>query len=507
MAGVGDHHMPRQLAQGQRRRSGMARWGHRVGATGHQQHRALCRRQGVERWRHHSARPSGAGLLVEPGKAVAEVSALACAGRVCLPGRSDRRGSLWLVFGANDREVHAAGNAAAHAERAAQSHQGRDAALRRCGHRLRQRSGQGRGVERAAHQAEQGVAAQAQALRLARQWVTDLDLARQTGQQLAPLLAQVWVARAAGWRALTVVKHRVQRRLVVGRHGARQRQPGRHHAVQHAAAHMLRIRALVGQGGAGAVREADQVDALGAQRAAHRVDVGHRDVGGELAQVALRQHLQRAQAGLQARLALAVVGQGLPRGGLGVVGTTQWCAAASAALVDEHQVAPVAQPGETRGQGAGQVDRALAGAASEEKHWVRQRVARQRRHHRHLHLDLLALGLRRVQRTANGAAACSVGVAAQPAGLQGQRAGFARRDRRRQSRPCGQHGHRNHPGQPQQRYPWAHHQPSILRNSPLAISRARSFAPPTNWPLTKTIGRVGQPLHIFSARRRRHWLK
>jgi hypothetical protein len=34
--------------------------------------------------------------------------------------------------------------------------------------------------------------------------------------------------------------------------------------------------------------------------------------------------------------------------------------------------------------------------------------------------------------------------------------------------------------------------------------RLRSSAPPTSTPLTKTIGKVGQPVHIFSALRRRH---
>jgi len=40
--------------------------------------------------------------------------------------------------------------------------------------------------------------------------------------------------------------------------------------------------------------------------------------------------------------------------------------------------------------------------------------------------------------------------------------------------------------------------------SPLWTSFSRSWKPPTSTPLTKIIGKVGQPVHIFSARRLRH---
>src|SRR5882762_235069 len=39
-------------------------------------------------------------------------------------------------------------------------------------------------------------------------------------------------------------------------------------------------------------------------------------------------------------------------------------------------------------------------------------------------------------------------------------------------------------------------------SSPLSMIFARSLAPPISTPLTNTIGNVGQPVHIFSARRR-----
>ena len=44
-------------------------------------------------------------------------------------------------------------------------------------------------------------------------------------------------------------------------------------------------------------------------------------------------------------------------------------------------------------------------------------------------------------------------------------------------------------------------------NSPLLISRPRSSAPPTKTPLTNTIGKVGHPVHIFNALRRRQPFK
>jgi hypothetical protein len=48
---------------------------------------------------------------------------------------------------------------------------------------------------------------------------------------------------------------------------------------------------------------------------------------------------------------------------------------------------------------------------------------------------------------------------------------------------------------------------SISFNSPLWIRRSRSLAPPIRTPLTNTIGKVGHPVHIFKALRRRQSLK
>jgi hypothetical protein len=43
---------------------------------------------------------------------------------------------------------------------------------------------------------------------------------------------------------------------------------------------------------------------------------------------------------------------------------------------------------------------------------------------------------------------------------------------------------------------------SICFISPLSMRRFTSSAPPTNVPLTNTIGKVGHPVHIFNAKRR-----
>ncbi len=48
---------------------------------------------------------------------------------------------------------------------------------------------------------------------------------------------------------------------------------------------------------------------------------------------------------------------------------------------------------------------------------------------------------------------------------------------------------------------------SSRASSPLTIRRCRSLAPPTSTPLTNTIGKVGQPVHIFRALRLRQRLR
>ena len=50
-------------------------------------------------------------------------------------------------------------------------------------------------------------------------------------------------------------------------------------------------------------------------------------------------------------------------------------------------------------------------------------------------------------------------------------------------------------------------QASIFCSSPLASNFSTSSAPPTSVPLTNTIGKVGQPVHILSALRLRQVLK
>ena len=275
----------------------------------------------------------------------------------------------------------------------------------------------------------------------------------------------------ASWRVLTVAEHLVQCGLVVGRHGARQRHPGRHHAVQHGPTDPCRELPLVVQRRPGAVRKADDVDPLGAQRGAHRLDIGTGDGRAVVTQVTPGQGLQRLPASAQAGQALAVVGQGLPGGRFGIVGALQRGAFAGAPLVDEDQVAALAESVEAPGQRAGQLDCALAGATGKEKHRVGRLVPGQCRHHCKVNIDLPALWLARVQGPGDAAAARCKRVAAQPAGLELQGvAGPGCRGRQGQ-RQCRQ----AHPA-----CVHAHAQASIRPNSPLAISLARSSAPPTS---------------------------
>ncbi len=203
----------------------------------------------------------------------------------------------------------------------------------------------------------------------------------------------------------------------------------------------------------------------------------------------MRQPLQRLAAAGQ-RLHLAHRVQRLRQRAAGlVVVALQRRAAAGAALVDQHQVAPVQKAPEHTRDRRGQVDRTLARAAGEEEHRIGLLVARQCRHHRVMQLDEASLRLRRVERPLHHAAQRLVRQAAQTAGLETR------------------FGHSG-TGRQGQRQRNAEGAPGVVHLiSPLASSRCRSSAPPISTPRTNTIGNVGQPVHIFSALRRRHWLK
>jgi hypothetical protein len=155
---------------------------------------------------------------------------------------------------------------------------------------------------------------------------------------------------------------------------------------------------------------------------------------------------------------------------------------AGAALVDEHDVAPVVEPAEQRERLRTDVDRALARSACEQEHRVGQLAPCHRRHNDVVHGYLRAVGPGRIE--------CALHDAALHAVADARHAAFGQvllpmRGQRGQRQPCCD--------------PALLHSPNRRLSSPLSISFFRSSAPPTSEPLTNTIGSVGQPVHIFSA--------
>ena len=331
-----------------------------------------------------------------------------------------------------------------------------------------------------------------------------LHLARQALQQAREARTQVRMRLGASRFGGAGFDEAVEGGLVVGGKARRQDHVGRCHAVDHGAPHRLRKLAQDFERDPRSVGAADQVDPLGTELAPHRVEILHGDRRGDETEVALR-----LQVGLleQRRLALREEAQ-LPFG-IGLLGQRlvfrilagQGRRAAGAALVDEDDVAPVVEAREKRHRLRGQRHRALPGAAGEKEHRVGELAPRHRRDHDVLDLQAAALGMLGIERPLHAAAQHAV---AKPGDVTfgqrcrcrlGRRSGKARRERRegcqRREAP-----HRLLP-----------HSPSVRFSSPLAIKASISLPPPTSTPLTKTIGKVGQPVHIFSALRRRHSLK
>ena len=386
----------------------------------------------------------------------------------------------------------------------------------------RQRRRIGRHVKRPAHGRQHHVARDRERLDLPGQRMCDLRRSRQTGQQRLPLAAQVWVVAPAAGLLCTGREQRVEGRLRVGRAAVGQRHVGRRHAVQHAAAHGLREGALVFERGARAVRRADQVDALGAELPAHGVQILHRQRGGVEAQVAVRQLLQPQPTLLQVLQLPRRIGlyrqRQMPR-----VVAHQRRRPAGAALIDEHDVAAVVQAAELAHRVGRQRHRALPRPTGQQEHRIGQLASRQRGHHHVVHVDRQTVGPRRIERPLHHAAQHAVAQAVDAAFLQrlvgtagDSRARTRTRTRTRtrartrisirpRTRTC-QHQRAQHAGGAAER-PHAAHSPSRRLSSPLRTSLARLSAPPTNTPLTNTIGKVAQPVHIFNAPRACHWLK
>ena len=228
--------------------------------------------------------------------------------------------------------------------------------------------------------------------------------ARQAVQQRLPARTQRRVALPAGGLGLAGRQQRIESRLRIGRERGRQHHVGRCHAVEHRPAHGLRKLAQVLQHRARAVGSPDGVEARHAQALAHGVDVLHRDAGGVLAQVAVRQRLQRGPAALQLGTLQGGVDLLAQRPRRRVGRALQRRAAAGAALVHQHDVAPVRQPCQQPAGAAGQIDRTLPRPAREQEHRVGLLVARHGRQHREVHVDLPTGRLCRVQRALHAAA-------------------------------------------------------------------------------------------------------
>ena len=297
----------------------------------------------------------------------------------------------------------------------------------------RQGGSQRRAVQRRAHQAQHGIALQAQGLRQAADRVGQQHIHRQAGQQARPLRAQGGMALGTGRLGGAGVEQRVQRGLVVGRRRSRQLHVGRGHAVQHGTPNGGRKLPHQIQHQPRAIGKPQRIDARHAQRLAHRVHIGRRQRGGEKPQIAIRQGLQSQAAGaqpLQAQSGVGLLGQRAQVGARAIVGTAQRRAAAGAALVDEHQIAALPQTRMASGQRGGQADGALARAADKEKHRIGRFVPCQRGQQRQVDVDQHALGLRRVQGPLHAAAQRRLGQAGQAAGAEGQRGRLGQRGRR-----------------------------------------------------------------------------
>jgi hypothetical protein len=318
-----------------------------------------------------------------------------------------------------------------------QADQAGELAARRGVDRLGQRRGQRRRIERAAHRAEQHVARQDELLGAPAQGMRRLDRARQRLQQRREAPMQVGMVARARRLGGAGGEERIEGGLVVEREARRQRHVGRRDAVHHAAPHRLRELALVLERHPRPVRGADQVDALGAELAPHRVEVLHRDRGREQAQVALAPDVGQLQ-----QLRLALDGEAVLAVGIGLLGERlvlgvrahERRRAAGAALVDEDDVAPVVEPAEERHRRRGDGDRALAGPAGEEEHRIGELAPRHRRHDDVADRDAGTLRTRRVERAQQRAAEDAVADAGDVAVAE---RGRRRRRRRRGGRRVG----------------------------------------------------------------------
>ena len=286
--------------------------------------------------------------------------------------------------------------------------------------------------------------------------------------------------------------------------------------------------------------DADEVDALGAERAPHRVEVLHRDRGREEAAGRSRRGRTAASAAAPCTAARGGSWRSGSACSASVSCSASWhCErrrAAGAALVDEDDVAPVVEPAEERHRRRGDA-RSRSGPGRRRGGTPGRRTcgapspARRRS----------GSGSARRCGRAGSSGRCSVPQRTplrMPATWQSAERRRRRRRRsgrrgRRRCRPAGGRTGRvdavdrrastaavrtaaRASQRPRPIGTGAPRGPTfageLIRRACASAhrrsraARARS-APPTSVPLTKTIGKVGQPVHIFSALRRRQSLK
>ena len=219
-------------------------------------------------------------------------------------------------------------------------------------------------------------------------------LARQRGQQRLPVLRAVRDGgpgrRAPARKPSSSASNAA---CASGAEASGSAMSGRRHAVEHHAPHALRILPQVLQRRAGAVGRADQVDALGAQRLAHRIQVVHRQRRGVAAQVAVRQRAAAVRGTRELRCSWRC---GSASSASGARAALRRSPAARCGPVPRWSTNTMSrrlfEARQQRLTGAGQRDRALPRAAGEEEHRVGQLVARQRRQHRIVQVDAHAVG-------------------------------------------------------------------------------------------------------------------
>ena len=203
-----------------------------------------------------------------------------------------------------------------------------------------------------------------------------------------------------------------------------EREIGRHHAVQHDGARVRRIAAQVFLRHARAVRNAEQVDLLHAERLAHRLEVGHAVARRVVARVGIE--LRQAVAREAREPFRAEVLRLAERVRAGLVATAQRVRIAGAALVDEDHVALAQHLAERALRGRIRLASALARAAGDHEHGIGLGLLRLARHPGDRELDPAAIGrgavLRHFQRRASRIDGGGLQLGGERAGLELERA-------------------------------------------------------------------------------------